>query len=72
MSLPSLRRRLILTLSGAGLLLLVFTSAITFTVARLLSRRWRQRRRERAAERQETAAGQRDHGSSVGAAACRQ
>lgn len=31
----------------AGLLLLVFTSAVTFTVARLLSRRWRQRRRER-------------------------
>lgn len=36
----------------AGILLLVLTSAITFTVARLLSRRWRQRRREReAAER---------------------
>jgi uncharacterized membrane protein YdjX (TVP38/TMEM64 family) len=31
----------------ASLLLLVLTSAVTFTVARLLSRRWRQRRRER-------------------------
>ena len=31
----------------ASLLLLVVTSAITFTVARLLSRNWRRKRRER-------------------------
>ena len=31
----------------ASILLLVFTSAITFTVARLLSRNWRKKRRER-------------------------
>ena len=31
----------------AGLLLLVVTSAVTFTVARLLSRNWRKKRRER-------------------------
>jgi hypothetical protein len=31
----------------ASILLLVITSVITFTVARLLSRRFRQRRRER-------------------------
>jgi hypothetical protein len=31
----------------ASILLLVVTSAITFTVARLLSRNWRKRRRER-------------------------
>ena len=31
----------------ASILLLVFTSAITFTVARLLSRNWRRKRRER-------------------------
>ena len=36
----------------ASMLLLVVTSAITFTVARLLSRNWRKKRREReAAER---------------------
>ena len=31
----------------ASLLLLVVTSAVTFTVARLLSRNWRKKRRER-------------------------
>ena len=31
----------------ASMLLLVVTSAITFTVARLLSRNWRKKRRER-------------------------
>lgn len=31
----------------ASILLLVVTSAITFTVARLLSRNWRRRRREK-------------------------
>jgi hypothetical protein len=31
----------------ASLLLLVFTSAVTFTVARILSRNWRRKRRER-------------------------
>lgn len=31
----------------ASMLLLVITSAITFTVARLLSRNWRKKRRER-------------------------
>jgi uncharacterized membrane protein YdjX (TVP38/TMEM64 family) len=31
----------------ASLLLLVVTSAITFTVARMLSRRWRDKRRQR-------------------------
>lgn len=31
----------------AGLLLLVVTSAITFTAARLLSRNWRRKRREK-------------------------
>ena len=31
----------------ASILLLVFTSAVTFTVARLLSRNWRRKRRER-------------------------
>ena len=31
----------------ASLLLLVFTSAVTFTVARMLSRNWRKKRRER-------------------------
>jgi uncharacterized membrane protein YdjX (TVP38/TMEM64 family) len=37
----------------ASILLLVVTSAITFTVARLLSRKWRQKRRykEEAARR---------------------
>lgn len=31
----------------ASILLLVLTSAVTFTVARLLSRNWRRKRRER-------------------------
>jgi hypothetical protein len=31
----------------ASMLLLVVTSAITFTIARLLSRNWRKKRRER-------------------------
>jgi uncharacterized membrane protein YdjX (TVP38/TMEM64 family) len=31
----------------ASILLLVVTSAVTFTVARLLSRNWRRRRREK-------------------------
>lgn len=31
----------------ASILLLVVSSAITFTVARLLSRKWRQKRREK-------------------------
>jgi hypothetical protein len=31
----------------ASVLLLVFTSAITFTVARMLSRKWRDKRRQR-------------------------
>jgi uncharacterized membrane protein YdjX (TVP38/TMEM64 family) len=31
----------------ASILLLVVTSAITFTVARLLSRKWRQKRRDK-------------------------
>jgi uncharacterized membrane protein YdjX (TVP38/TMEM64 family) len=31
----------------ASILLLVVTSAITFTVARLLSRKWRKKRREK-------------------------
>ena len=31
----------------AGLLLLVVTSAVTFTLARLLSRNWRKKRREK-------------------------
>lgn len=31
----------------ASMLLLVATSAITFTIARLLSRNWRRKRRER-------------------------
>ena len=31
----------------ASILLLVVTSAVTFTVARLLSRNWRRKRRER-------------------------
>lgn len=31
----------------ASILLLVVTSAITFTIARLLSRNWRRKRRER-------------------------
>jgi uncharacterized membrane protein YdjX (TVP38/TMEM64 family) len=31
----------------ASLLLLVVTSAITFTVARILSRKWRQKRRDK-------------------------
>lgn len=39
----------------ASLLLLVFTSAITFTAARYLSRGWRARRRERQRERDEAA-----------------
>ena len=31
----------------ASILLLVVTSAVTFTIARLLSRNWRRRRREK-------------------------
>lgn len=31
----------------ASILLLVFTSAVTFTAARLLSRNWRRKRREK-------------------------
>ena len=31
----------------ASILLLVVTSAITFTVARILSRKWRQKRRDK-------------------------
>ena len=34
----------------ASILLLVLTSAVTFTVARLLSRNWRRKRREREEE----------------------
>jgi hypothetical protein len=39
----------------ASILLLVLTSAVTFTIARLLSRNWRRKRRERdLAERRAT------------------
>jgi len=40
---------------SASILLLVVTSAVTFTVARLLSRGWRERRRQRQREKEEAA-----------------
>ena len=52
----------------ASILLLVVTSAVTFTIARLLSRNWRRRRREkeeqarRAAESRQVRRARERHG----------